>query len=73
MKIYRLSLGDTACIDYTEEQFNETENILITIKIDETDSEIVQGKVCYICADNLKHVMMMYVPVENFEVLDESN
>ena len=67
MKIYKLSFCDSAYVEYSEEQFNKLENILIELK----GGKRVQGKVCYLCADNLKHEMMMYVPVENFEVLDE--
>ena len=66
MKKYRLSFCDTAHADYSEKQFNKLEDVLIELK----DGTRVQGKVCYLCADNLKHEMMMYVPVENFEVIE---
>ena len=67
MKIYKLSLGGITYVEYSEEEFNT----LVDVSIELKDDEIVQGKVCYLCANNLKHGMIMYVPVENFEVLDE--
>lgn len=66
MKIYKLSFCDTTYVEYTEEQFNKLEDVLIELKA----GSRVQGKTCYLRADNLKHEMIMYVPVENFEVLD---
>ena len=67
MKRYRLSFCETASIEYTEDQFRKLENIIIELK----DGKKVQGKVCYICADNLKYEIIIYIPVENFEVEDD--
>lgn len=66
MKKYRLSFCDTAYVDYSEKQFNKLEDVLIELK----NGKRVQGKVCYLCAENLPHDMMMYVPVDNFEVIE---
>lgn len=66
MKLYSLSFCDTAYIEYSEEQFNKLEDILITLK----DGTKVQGKICYVETYNLPHEMIMYVPVENFEVIE---
>ena len=66
MKKYRLSFCDTAYADYSEEKFNKLEDVSIGLK----DGEIVQGKVCYLCAENLPHEIIVYVPVENFEVIE---
>lgn len=66
MRKYRLSFCDAAYVKYSEKQFNKLEDVSIELQ----DGEIVQGKVCYLCADNLPYDMMMYVPVENFEVIE---
>ena len=66
MKIYKLLLCNTAYVDYSEKQFNKLEDVLIELK----DSKRVQGKVCYLRTENLPHEMIMYVPVENFEVIE---
>ena len=66
MKIYKLSFCDTAYVEYLEKQFNKLEDVLIELK----KGNRVQGKVCYLRTDNLKHEMIMYVPVENFEVIE---
>ena len=66
MKKYRLSFCDTAYVDYSEKQFNKLEDVLIGLE----DGKRVQGKVCYLRTDNLKHEMIVYVPVENFEVIE---
>lgn len=49
-----------------EKQFNKLEDVSIGLQ----DGEIVQGKVCYLHTDNPKRPMIMYVPVENFEVIE---
>lgn len=64
MKKYRLSFCETASIEYTENKFRKLENITIVLQ----DGQKVQGKACWVRANNLKHEMLMYVPVENFEV-----
>ncbi len=69
MKNYRLSFCEVASVEYTEDQFRKLENVIIGLQ----DGQRVQGKVCYVRGDNLKHEMLMYVPVENFEVIDENN
>lgn len=66
MRKYKLSFCDTAYVEYSEKQFKKLEDVLIELK----DSKRVQGKVCYLRTDNLPHDMMMYVPVENFEVIE---
>lgn len=66
MKKYRLSFCDTAYVEYPEEKFNKLEDVSIGLQ----DGEIVQGKVCYLRTDNLKNPMIVYVPVENFEVIE---
>lgn len=68
MKKYRLSLCETASVEYTENEFGKLENITIVLQ----DGQKVLGKVCWVRANNLKHEMMMYVPVENFEVENEN-
>ena len=67
MKKYRLSFCETASVEYTEDEFKKLENIIIKLQ----SGQKTQGKVCYVRADNLKHEMLMYVPVENFEVRDD--
>ena len=67
MKKYRLSFCETASVEYTEDQFRKLGNITIELQ----DGQKVQGKVCWVRANNLKHEMLMYVPVENFEVENE--
>ena len=69
MKKYRLSFCETASIEYTEDQFRKLEDIIIVLQ----NGQRTKGKVCYVRGDNLKHEMLMYVPVENFEVIDENN
>lgn len=66
MKIYRLSFCDAAYVDYSEKQFNKLEDVSIGLQ----DGEIVQGKVCYLHIDNPKRPMIMYVPADNFEVIE---
>lgn len=66
MKKYKLSFCDAAYVEYPEKQFNKLEDVLIELK----KGSRVQGKVCYLRTDNLKHEMIMYVPVENFEVIE---
>lgn len=65
MKKYRLSFCDTAHADYSEKQFNKLEDVLIELQ----NGKRVQGKVCYLRTENLPHEMIMYIPVENFEVI----
>ena len=67
MKKYRLSFCETASVEYTEDQFRKLENIIIGLQ----DGQKVQGKVCWVRANNLKYEMAMYVPVENFEVKND--
>ena len=67
MKKYRLSFCETASIEYTEDKFRKLENVIIELQ----NGQKVQGKVCYVYSDNLKHEMRVYVPVENFEVEDD--
>ena len=67
MKRYRLSFCDTASIEYTEYQFRKLENVIIGLE----DGQKVTGKICYVRAYDLKYEMIMYVPVENFEVEDD--
>lgn len=66
MKKYRLSFCDAAYADYSEKQFNKLEDVSMGLQ----DGEIVQGKVCYLHTGNLKRPMIVYVPVENFEVIE---
>lgn len=67
MKKYILNICNIASVEYTEEQFEELENVNIVLE----DGIKVQSKVIYVEAQNLKHEMIMLVPIENFEVIEE--
>ena len=67
MKKYRLSFCDVAHVEYDEKSYKKLENVLIELK----GGERVQGKIIYVKSDNLKHEIIIYTPVDNFEVIEE--
>lgn len=69
MKIYKLSFCNSAYVEIPEDRFKKFDKCKISI----STGDIIEGVSFQMDDITLKHPVLVTTPVENFEVLDESN